>query len=63
MSPLLEGKWINISGSDGFVGLDWRDAEDVEIVELTRTLDAFQHFLVEESDNRLIITDLQGMHV
>jgi hypothetical protein len=55
MSPLLEGKWIKISGRDGFVGPDWRDAEDAEIVKLTSTLDAFQHFLVEGSDNGLII--------
>jgi hypothetical protein len=62
MSPLLEGQWIKISGTDGFVGPDWRNAEDAEIVKLTRTLDAFQHFTVVESNNRLIITDLQGMH-
>jgi hypothetical protein len=61
MSSLLEGKWTKISGTDGCVGPDWRDAEDPNIVKLTRTLDAFQHFTVV--DNRLIITDLQGMHV
>ena len=63
MSPLLDGRWIKISGTDGFVQPDWRDQEDVELVKLTRTLDAFQHFLVAESESRLIITDLQGMYV
>lgn len=62
MSPLLEGKWIKISGTDGFVPPNWREAEDPDIVKLTRTLDAFQHFVMEGSDGKFIITDLQGMH-
>ena len=47
MSPLLEGKWIKISGSDGSVKTDWRD-------------DEIQHFVMHSSSERLIITDLQG---
>jgi hypothetical protein len=60
MSPLLEGKWIKISGSDGSVKTDWRDDENKDIVKLTRALDAFQHFVMHGSSERLIITDLQG---
>lgn len=60
MSPLLEGKWIKISGSDGSVKADWRDEEDEDIVKLTRVLDAFQHFVMYSSSEKLIITDLQG---
>ena len=60
ITPLLEGKWIKISGSDGSVNPDWRDDGDIEIVKLTRTLDAFQHFVLEHSNENLIITDLQG---
>jgi hypothetical protein len=60
MTPLLEGKWIKISGSDCSVGPDWRD-DDLEIVNLKRTLDAFQHFVMEHSGEHLIITDLQGI--
>ena len=61
MTPLLEGKWIKISGSDGSVSPDWRDDDNLEIVKLTRTLDAFQHFVMEHSGENLIITDLQGI--
>jgi hypothetical protein len=61
MAPLLSGKWIKISGTDGSVGPEWRDDENADIVKLTRTLDAFQHFVVVDSGRNLIITDLQGM--
>ena len=40
---------------------DWRSDEDPEVVKLTRTLDAFQHFVLQNSEEGLIITDLQGI--
>jgi hypothetical protein len=61
MAPLLEGKWVKISGTDGSVRPDWRSDEDPEVVKLTRTLDAFQHFVLQNSEEGLIITDLQGI--
>ena len=50
MAPLLEGKWVKISGTDGSVRPDWRSDEDPEVVKLTRTLDAFQHFILQNSE-------------
>ena len=35
--------------------------EDPEVVKLTRILDAFQHFVLQNSEEGLIITDLQGI--
>lgn len=59
MTLLLEGKWVKISGTNGSVRPDWRSDEGPEVVKLTRTLDAFQHFVLQNSEG-LIITDLQG---
>ena len=57
MSPYLEGgKFEKISGDTGEISPDWRG----QGIKLTRTLDAFQHFVVAKSDENLLIADLQG---
>ena len=60
MSPYLEGsKFEKISGDTGEISADWRKRGN-KLQRITRTLDAFQHYVVAKSDERLLIADLQG---
>ena len=60
MSPYLEGsKFEKISGDTGDISADWREKGD-KLQRITRALDAFQHYVVAKSDERLLIADLQG---
>ena len=60
MSPYLEGsKFEKISGDTGEISADWRKKGD-KLQRITRTLDAFQHYVVAKSDERLLIADLRG---
>jgi len=60
MSPYLEGnKFEKISGDTGEISADWRKMGN-KLQRITRTLAAFQHYVVAKSDERLLIADLQG---
>lgn len=60
MSPYLEeGRFEKISGDTGDISPDWR-GQGVKFQRITRTLDAFQHYVVAKSDEKLLIADLQG---
>jgi hypothetical protein len=60
MSPYLEGgKFEKISGDTGEISPDWR-GQGIKLQRITRTLDAFQHFVVAKSDENLLIPDLQS---
>jgi hypothetical protein len=60
MSPYLEGSnFEKISGDTGEIAPDWRE-KGGKLQRITRTLDAFQHYVVTKSDGKLLIGDLQG---
>jgi hypothetical protein len=60
LSPYLEGsRFEKISGDTGEISADWRD-KGGKLQRITRTLDAFQHYVVAKSGERLLIADLQG---
>jgi Alpha-kinase family len=60
VSPHLEGaKFEKISGDTGEISPNWR-SQGIKLQRITRTLDAFQHFVVAKSDESLLIADLQG---
>lgn len=49
-----------ISDTVGKVDYKWRDSPDPYISRITRTLDAFQHFVLMKTKECLLISDLQG---
>jgi hypothetical protein len=60
MSPYLErGNFEKISSDTGEISAAWREGSS-KIQRITRTLDAFQHYVVAKSEKRLLIADLQG---
>ena len=60
MSPYLEGsKFEKISGDTGEISPDWRERGE-KLQRISRTLDAFQHYVVAKLDGKLLIADLQG---
>ena len=60
MSPYLEGgNFQKISGDTGEISPSWRKNE-AKLQRITRTLDAFQHYVAAKSGERLLIADLQG---
>ena len=60
MSPYMEGgKFEKISRDTGEISPDWM-SQGIKLQRITRTLDAFQHFVVAKSDENLLIADLQG---
>jgi Alpha-kinase family len=60
MSPYLEGsKFERVSGDTGEISPAWRE-KGAKIQRITRTLDAFQHYVVAKSNEKLLIADLQG---
>lgn len=62
ISPLVEPvqgmKLEKISGTGGDVDPNWRGSPNERI---TRTLDAFQHYVFFETDEELLISDLEGI--
>ena len=60
MSPYLDkGHFEKISGDTGEISPAWREGNS-KIQRITRTLDAFQHYVVAKSEKKLLIADLQG---
>jgi len=61
VSPYLEGgNFEKISGDSGDISARWRENKSSKLQRITRTLDAFQHFVVAKSQSQLLIVDLQG---
>jgi hypothetical protein len=60
MSPYLQGdNFEKISGDTGDISANWRANKSVQVPRITRTLDAFQHYVVAKSHGELLIADLQ----
>jgi hypothetical protein len=51
---------IKISGTEGGVDPKWRRDPSTEIQRITRTMDAFVHFVFKESGETILIGDIQG---
>jgi hypothetical protein len=49
-----------ITGCDGEVAKKWRKDPSKDIQRITRTLDAFTHFVYERSKGEILFGDLQG---
>jgi hypothetical protein len=49
-----------ISGDTGDISAKWGANKSVKVQRITRTLDAFQHYVVAKSHEELLIADLQG---
>jgi len=61
VSPYLEGgNFEKISGDIGDISARWRENKSAKLQRITRTLDAFQHYVVAKSQSQLLIADLQG---
>jgi hypothetical protein len=55
MMPIASSLFIKISGSAGDVAAGWRQSQDKEIIKITRTLDAFAHFIFVRSQGTMLI--------
>jgi hypothetical protein len=51
---------MKISGTEGGVDPHWRENPDRNVVRITRTLDAFAHYIYHKSQGQMFIGDLQG---
>lgn len=60
MMPLATSPFIKISGVGGDVNPQWRQHEEQDLQRITRTLDAFAHFVLHASAGSILIGDLQG---
>jgi hypothetical protein len=65
VSPLLQPldgqKLVKVSGTVGDVDSEWREPSP-DLQRITRTLDAFQHFVMMKTQGKLLISDLQGIY-
>lgn len=66
ISPLLQPldgqKLVKVSGTVGDVDSEWRESPS-DLQRITRTLDAFQHFVMMRTQGKLLISDLQGIYI
>jgi hypothetical protein len=66
VSPLLQPldgqKLVKVSGTVGDVDPEWRESSS-DLQRITRTLDAFQHFVMMKTQGNLLISDLQGIFI
>lgn len=60
IKPLPGHKLEKISGTVGEVDYNWRKSSNPYTPRITRTLDAFQHFVMMKTRGTLLISDLQG---
>ena len=62
MLPYLEGSsFEKISGDGSDISANWRENESLKLQRITRTLDAFQHYVVPKSHGQLLIADYKAI--
>jgi hypothetical protein len=62
MLPLarVSSEILKISGTEGGVDPCWGENPNRDVVGITRTLDAFAHYVYHKSQAQMFIGDLQG---
>jgi hypothetical protein len=55
MMPIASSLFIKISGSASDVTAGWRHNQDKDIIKITRTLDAFAHFVFVRSQGTMLM--------
>jgi hypothetical protein len=62
MLPLapVASEILKISDTEGGVDPHWRENPNRDVVRITRTLDAFAHYVYHKSEGQMFIAVLQG---